>query len=288
MSDNPILMSTAALADLVAAGRAPVVLDVRWELGDTHGIDHYQEGHIPGAVFVDLDSELADPPSPEGGRHPLPDIARLQDSARRWGIDDGDTVVAYDATGDLAAARVWWLLRWAGLGDVRLLDGGLQAWLAGGHAVAAGPGTPHAPGNVTLSPGHMPTIDTDEAARFSTHGVLLDARSHARYRGDEEPVDTRAGHIPGAVSAPTTENLREDKSFLPRDQLAARFAELGVGKGDVAVYCGSGVTAAHEIAALEMVGIRAALYPGSWSQWSADPERKVATGSARGDVHDEG
>lgn len=284
MSDTPVLMSTADLADRIVTGHAPVVLDVRWELGDTHGLDYFHEGHIPGAVFVDLDSELADPPSPQKGRHPLPAIERLQEAARRWGINDGDLVVAYDATGDLAAARVWWLLRWAGVRDVRLLDGGLQAWTAGGHAVAAGPGSDPAPGTVTLTAGHMPTIDADEASGFPSRGVLLDARSHARYRGDEEPVDRRAGHIPGAISAPTTGNLREDKSFLPRDQLAARFAKLGIANGDVAVYCGSGVTAAHEVAALEMIGIRAALYPGSWSQWSADPEREVATGSERGEI----
>lgn len=279
MPDTNVLVSASDLAQLIELGKPPVLLDVRWALGDTHGIERYYRGHIPGAVYVDLDSELADPPSLELGRHPLPDIAHLQQAARRWGISDGDPVVAYDASGGLAAARAWWLLRWAGLTDVRLLDGGLQAWSAGGHDVAAGPGEHPYPGNVSLSAGHLPTVGTDEVARFPSHGVLLDARASERFRGDEEPVDRRAGHVPGAVSAPTTENLREDGSFRPPDQLAARFERLGVTGGDVAVYCGSGIHAAHEIAALAIVGIDAALYPGSWSQWSADPRRPVATGN---------
>jgi thiosulfate/3-mercaptopyruvate sulfurtransferase len=282
MAHDPVLITTSELANLIDAGHPPVLLDVRWALGDDRGRDRYHEGHIAGAVFVDLDAELADPATPRSGRHPLPDIARLQDSARRWGISGNETVVAYDETGGLAAARAWWLLRWAGLTEVRLLDGGLPAWLAGGHPVAAGPGAEPRPGTVTLEAGHMPTVDIDTAAAVPSHGTLLDARAAARYRGEEEPVDPRAGHIPGAVSAPTTENLREDGSFRPADQLAARFAKLGVkggrASGDVAVYCGSGVTAAHEIAALAIAGIDAALFPGSWSQWSADPERRVATG----------
>ena len=279
MSDTPVLLSTVELAEMIEQGRSPVILDVRWALGDRHGRDRFHEGHISGAVYVDLDEDLADPPAPGLGRHPLPDIDRFQATARRWGINDGALVVAYDDSGDLAAARAWWLLRWAGHSEVRLLDGGLQAWIAGGHPLAAGPGGEKKPGNVTLSPGHMPTIGPDEAAAFATHGVLLDARAHARYCGDEEPVDRRAGHIPGAVSAPTTENLRQDGSFLPADQIAHRFSKLGVKRTDVAVYCGSGINAAHEIAALEIAGIDAALYPGSWSQWSADPKREVATGS---------
>jgi len=284
MSGNSVLLTTLELAEMIEHGRSPVILDVRWTLGDPHGRERFHEGHISGAVYVDMDEELADPPTLEHGRHPLPDIDRLQAAARRWGIDEGDLVVAYDDSGGLAAARAWWLLRWAGHPEVRLLDGGLQAWTAGGHLLAAGPGDEPRPGTVTLSPGHLPTIGPDEAAEFSTHGVLLDARAYARYRGDEEPVDRRAGHIPGAISAPTTENLRQDGSFLPADQLAYRFSRLGVNGTDVAVYCGSGINAAHEIAALEIAGIEAALYPGSWSQWSADPKRRVATGgSPQGD-----
>ncbi|MFZ3395624.1 rhodanese-like domain-containing protein, partial [Rhodococcus sp. 7Tela_A2] len=156
--------------------------------------------------------------------------------------------------------------------------GGWGAGPGGAPGGPAGPGERPHPGTVSLSPGHLPTVGPDEVARFPSHGVLLDARSSARFRGDEEPVDRRAGHVPGAVSAPTTENLRDDGSFRPPDQLAARFERLGVTGGDVAVYCGSGINAAHEIAALAIVGIDAALYPGSWSQWAADPRRPVATG----------
>ncbi|MEE2061909.1 sulfurtransferase [Rhodococcus artemisiae] len=277
MDHQNVLISSAELAERIGGGRPPILLDVRWALGDRRGREKYREGHIPGAVFVDLDAELADPPSVELGRHPLPDIERLQVEARGWGISDDSTVVAYDATGSMAAARAWWLLKWAGVADIRLLDGGLPAWIAGAHPVAAGPGAEHHRGTVSLSAGHMPTVDIGEASAFPSHGVLLDARTPERYLGQEEPVDPRAGHIPGAVNAPTGGNLREDGTFRPADQLAARFAELGV-TGDVAVYCGSGVTAAHEIAALAIAGIEASLFPGSWSQWSGDARREVATG----------
>jgi thiosulfate/3-mercaptopyruvate sulfurtransferase len=267
-------------ADLLAGPR-PVLLDVRWALGDDRGRERYLAGHLPGAVFVDLDTELAAPPSPADGRHPLPAVADLQAAARRWGIRDGDAVVAYDATGGLAAARAWWLLRWGGLTDVRLLDGGLAAWTAAGGALETGNVVP-APGDVVLTGGGMPVLTADEAAALpGAGGVLLDARAGERYRGEVEPVDPRAGHVPGAVSAPTAENLAADGTF--RADLAERFAALGVRPGTtVGVYCGSGVTAAHEVAALAEAGVEAALWPGSWSQWSADPSRPVATGRDRG------
>jgi 3-mercaptopyruvate sulfurtransferase SseA len=271
---------------LIPAGeltsRGPVVLlDVRWALDDDRGRERYLEGHLPGAVFVDLDRELAAPPSAAGGRHPLPSVQRLQEAARRWGIDDGDPVVVYDATGGLAAARAWWLLRWGGLADVRLLDGGLDAWLRVGGALEQGDVVP-TPGSVTLTGGAMPVLSIDEAATLPSSGVLLDARAGARYRGEIEPVDPRAGHVPGALSAPTTENLAPDGTFRPAAELGERFARLGATPGTaVGVYCGSGVTAAHEVAALAAAGIEAALWPGSWSQWSNDADRPVSTGTAR-------
>jgi thiosulfate/3-mercaptopyruvate sulfurtransferase len=266
-------------AELARAPRPPVLLDVRWALGDPHGREHYLAGHLPGAVFVDLETELADPPSAALGRHPLPSLQRLRSAARRWGICDGDAVVVYDASGGTAAARAWWLLRWGGLADVRILDGGLAAWERAGGALETGDVVP-APGDVTLAGGGMPVLDPDQAAALPrAGGLLLDARAAARYRGEVEPVDPRAGHVPGAVSAPTTENLAPDGSFLPAAALGERFAGLGVTAGTtVGVYCGSGVTAAHEVAALAVAGIEAALWPGSWSQWSADPERPAATG----------
>lgn len=265
--------------ELLAADRArTVLLDVRWALGDDRGHEHYLAGHLPRAVFVDLETELADPPSAAGGRHPLPSLERLQAAARRWGIHGDSSVVAYDATGGLAAARAWWLLRWGGIREVRLLDGGLDAWVRAGGPVETGDVVPE-PGDVVLTGGGMPVLSIDEAAALPSSGILLDARAGERFRGEVEPVDPRAGHVPGAVSAPTTENLASDGTFRPSAELARRFADLGVGAGTtVGVYCGSGVTAAHEVAALASVGIDAALWPGSWSQWSADPARDVATG----------
>ncbi|WP_077490117.1 sulfurtransferase [Sinomonas mesophila] len=283
MSTEQVLVSVGDLARRMDAGLRTVVLDVRWQLGGPDGRTAYAQGHLPGAVYADLPSELAVPVAPGSaeeaadGRHPLPAADHFEESARRWGIDDGDAVVVYDDCAGQSAARAWWMLRDAGVGDVTILDGGLAAWtraglpLETGHEVAA-------LGSVRLRPGQLPVIGADEAAEFP--GVLLDARAGERYRGETEPVDPRAGHIPGAVSAPTAANLSEDGTFLPAAALRERYARLGVQAGrPVAVYCGSGVTAAHSVAALAVAGIRAALYPGSFSQWSRDPERPVAVGA---------
>lgn len=269
-------VSVLITADELRANLGDVaLLDVRWSLDGPPGIDGYRAGHIPGAVFVDLETELAAPPTPRDGRHPLPDAARLQAAARRWGVREGRPVVAYDATGNLAAARAWWLLRWAGVEDVRLLDGGLAAWDG---ELAAGDEAP-GPGDVTLRPGALPTIGLDEVAAVARDGVLLDARAAERFRGEVEPVDPRAGHIPGARSAPAADLLDADGRFLDAGDLRARFAAIGVESGTrVGVYCGSGVTAAHEVAALAIAGHDAALYAGSFSQWSARPDLPVATG----------
>ncbi|UKA57461.1 sulfurtransferase [Arthrobacter sp. FW306-2-2C-D06B] len=274
------LIDVAALKDRMDAGKRTVLLDVRWVLGDPHGHSHFRQGHIPGAVYVDLHNELADPTAEGQGRHPLPPTAALQRSARAWGINDGDTVVAYDDSGSTAAARLWWLLRDAGFHSVFLLDGGLGAWGAAGHPLAQDE-QPPVPGDVVLGHGHMDAITMDEAAEWHNHGILLDARAGERYRGEIEPIDPRAGHIPGALSAPTAGNLGPDGTFLRAAQLRNRFAALGIDEGSkVAVYCGSGVTAAHEIAALEIAGFRAALFPGSFSQWSSLEANPVVTGAA--------
>ncbi|SFJ81358.1 sulfurtransferase [Cellulomonas sp. KH9] len=274
-----VLVDVDELARLLADDEPPVLLDVRWALGRDDGHERYLAAHVPGAVYVDLDTELAAPASPAAGRHPLPDVADLERAARRWGVREGAAVVVYDETGGAAAARAWWLLRWAGVRDVRLLDGGLPAWVAAGYGVEPGEVTPE-PGDVVLLPGALPTVDADGAAALAADGVLLDARAAERYAGRVEPVDPRAGHVPGAVSAPTAANLDPDGRFLPADALRARFAGLGVTPGagvPVGVYCGSGVTAAHEVAALASIGVVSVLYPGSWSQWSNDPARPVAT-----------
>lgn len=286
----------ATVAEVAADPAGFVLLDVRWALGVTDGHDRYRAGHLPGAVHVDLDTELAAPPSPARGRHPLPDPADLQAAARRWGVRAGSRVVAYDAVGGTSAARAWWLLRQAGHADVRLLDGGLQAWEEAGLPLEAGDVVP-VPGDVVVRPGAFAgpgVLDADGAQRLAHEGLLLDARAGERYRGEVEPVDPRAGHVPGAVSAPTTENLGPDGRFLDDAGLRARFAGLGLvppaddpdaGAGPagaegvrVGVYCGSGVTAAHTVAALAAVGVDAALYAGSWSQWAHDAARPAAVG----------
>ncbi|MHA7269673.1 sulfurtransferase [Arthrobacter sp. HLT1-20] len=275
-----VLMNAATLNERLNAGTRTVLLDVRWALGDPLGHEHYLAGHIPGAVYVDMDSELASHGSPQDGRHPLPAEADFAHTVRRWGINAADTVVVYDDAGSAAAARAWWLLGYAGLANIYLLDGGLAAWRAAQLPFAHGEESAQ-PGDAVVRYGAKPTIDGDGAAAWG--GILLDARAGERYRGEAEPIDPRAGHIPGALSAPTTENLAADKTFLPADQLRARFAALGVAEGaPVAVYCGSGVTAAHQIAALEIAGFTAALYPGSWSAWSNQAGRPVETG-ANGD-----
>jgi len=275
-----VLITVDELRDLQERpGADLVLLDVRWSLGGPPGHGEYLRGHVPGAVYVDLDTELAAHGEPTDGRHPLPDVAALQESARRWGVRTGGTVVAYDGGGNLAAARAWWLLRWAGVADVRLLDGALPAWVAVGGELTTDDVVPER-GDVTLRSGALPVLDADGAAAFPGTGVLLDARAPERFRGETEPIDPKAGHIPGAVNAPTTGNLDPDGRFLPAAELRARFAEAGVtGDAPVAAYCGSGVTAAHEVAALAVAGYDAALYPGSWSQWS-NSDRPVATGGA--------
>jgi thiosulfate/3-mercaptopyruvate sulfurtransferase len=272
------IISASELASDLAGGTPPVLLDVRWQLSlakaPFDGRAEYAAGHIPGAVYVDLDSELAAAPD-ERGRHPLPDLDVFGAAMRRAGVSTGTPVVVYDGGLGWAAARAWWLLRWTGHPDVRVLDGGLPTWE--GDLETAVP-TPAA-GDFVPVPGAMGLLDADGAAALARSGVLFDARAGERYRGEVEPIDRVGGHIPGAVSAPTNENVGTDGRFLPAEQLAERFKSLGAGGGsDVGVYCGSGVSAAHEVLALAVAGIPAALYVGSWSEWSSDPNRPVAVG----------
>jgi len=261
-----------------------VVLDVRWALTTAHtaaGRDDYDAGHVPGAFFVDLDAELAGPAG-EGGRHPLPDPAVVQALLRRAGITQQSRVVAYDGRESYAAARAWWVLRWLGVPDVRVLDGGYAAWLAAGLPVSSeAPADRH--GDVVATPGQLPTLDADGAARLARDGLLLDARAPERYAGETEPIDPVAGHVPGAVNSPTTAWLADDGTF--RRDLAEHWALVRGDRAEVdevGVYCGSGVTAAHHLLALAELGIDGVLYPGSWSEWIRDPSRPVATGSTPG------
>ncbi|MFA4084053.1 sulfurtransferase [Mycobacteroides salmoniphilum] len=272
-----VLISAAELADRLSEVR---LLDVRWTVMAPDGRPAYLEGHLPGAVFVDLDADLADHSVTGRGRHPLPTPEAFQASARRWGLNAGDTVVVYDDWNGQAASRAWWLLRAAGVTDVRILDGGWAAWQRIGGPAETGEVVPE-PGEITISSlDGSAAADADAVASHagSPDALVLDARASARYRGDEEPLDPRAGHIPGAVSAPTAENLTPEGTFRPAAELRARFDTLGAGHTPVTVYCGSGVTATHQIAALAIAGFDATLYPGSWSEWSSDPRRPIATG----------
>ncbi|MGW0854471.1 sulfurtransferase [Streptomyces sp. NPDC002690] len=269
------IITASEYAGESAGPRPPVVLDVRWQLGGPNGRPAYEAGHLPGAVYVDLDSELAGPAGAGGGRHPLPDPEGFGAAMRRAGVSADRPVVVYDGGQGWAAARAWWLLRWAGHGDVRVLDGGLAAWDGELSTDAPRPRE----GDFRPKPGELPVLDADGAAALARTGVLLDARAGERYRGDVEPIDRVGGHIPGALSAPTGENVGEDGRYLSAARLADRFAALGAtGDGEIGVYCGSGVSGAHEVLALEIAGLRAALYPGSWSEWSSDASRPVATG----------
>jgi thiosulfate/3-mercaptopyruvate sulfurtransferase len=289
------LISVTDLIEQLGSDRAPALLDVRWRLGGPPGIEAYQEGHLPGAVFVALDTDLAGPAgSGLGGRHPLPERSVFEAAMRAAGLHDGQQAVVYDDVGSTVAARLWWQLRYFGHDHVAVLDGGLAAWTAAGQPVTTQAPRP-GPGDFSASPGGgMPVLDDDAAARAAMSGLLFDARAAERYRGEFEPVDPAAGHIPGAISAPATGNVGADETFLPPAELRARFTALGLPQRDAArsgpdgeaiaepvvgAYCGSGVTAAQEVLALELAGQPAALYVGSWSAWSADPARPVATGA---------
>jgi thiosulfate/3-mercaptopyruvate sulfurtransferase len=271
------LIEVPALDRLLRRQTPVILLDVRWHLAGPPGIESYRKGHLPGAVFVDLDRDVAGPPGP-GGRHPLPEPVAFESAMRRAGVTKDGLVVVYDDADSTSAARAWWSLRYFGHERVRVLDGGYRAWTEAGHRVdTAEPEVK--PGDFIANPGRLPVLDAEGAAELARAGVLLDARAAERYRGDQEPVEAVAGHIPGARNAPTSGNVGVDGRFLPPELLRERFAKLGATDAlDVGAYCGSGVTAAHEILALNLAGIPAALYVGSWSDWVTDPSNPVATG----------
>lgn len=280
------LISTHVLAAALAGPTPPVLLDIRFSLGGPPGRQDYARGHLPGAVYVDLDTELAGPPG-AAGRHPLPEPAALQRVLRAAGVSSESTVVVYDARDGSAAARLWWLLRWAGHERVTVLDGGLAAWAEEERAVTTDTPDP-APGDLTVRPGARPVLDAADAAALARFGLLLDARAAERYRGEVEPVDPRAGHVPGAVNAPFADHVDDTGRWRSAAELRTRFAGLGVrADGEVGAYCGSGVTACSVLLALEVAGLAGAdrvpaLYAGSWSNWSADPDRPAVTGELPG------
>ena len=253
------------------------VLDVRYKNGGPSGPGEYSLGHVPGAVYVDLDSELAAAPG-AGGRHPLPDQSVFEEAMRRAGVRQDRAVVVYDDWTGLAAGRAWWLLRFHGHADTQVLDGGWSAWVADGGEVETGVNLDAHPGDFVARPGQLPVVEAD---RVLDVPVLVDARAAERYRGETEPIDAVAGHIPGAVNVPTGTNLDATGRFRSPDEIRAAYEAAGVptdGMQEVAVYCGSGVTAVHDILALQTIGVQATLYPGSWSGWITDPSRPVATG----------
>ena len=273
-----MLISAAALADLLGAGDPVTILDVRWRLDEPDGHPTYLRGHLPGAVYVSLDDELSDHSIAGRGRHPLPSGRTLEAAARRWGVRAGVPTVVYDDWNRAGSARAWWVLTAAGIADVRILDGGLAAWRATGGNLATGPVAPPT-GDVAvlhddLYNGALPTLTAQHVDDFD----LLDARAPERFRGDVEPIDPVAGHIPGAKNLPSGAVLNSDGTFLAHDAIARLLTERGVDDGRIGAYCGSGVTAAITIAALAAAGHQAALFPGSWSEWSSDRAHPVARG----------
>lgn len=286
------------MSTLIAAGALPlkdgapsensnaalVIVDCRFQLNDKGaGRRAYEGGHVPGAVYADLEADLSGPVVPGvTGRHPLPEPAALASKLRDWGVRCDSRVVAYDDSGGAMAARLWWLMRWLGHDHVCVFDGGYQAWLAAGGEPTQMVPRPE-PGDFEPHPRPELVVSTAEVASRAASTLLLDARGRERYRGEVEPIDKVAGHIPGARSVPFAENLTEGGVFAEANELAARYREV---TGDtppenVVVYCGSGVTACHDILAAEYAGLGLfRLYAGSYSEWILDASRPVHTGES--------
>lgn len=281
---TPLINAPDLLAMLGRSATWPVVLDCSFDLTDTQaGEKAHAQGHLPGARYAHLDRDLSGPKtergSIDGGRHPLPTREAFAAKLSAWGIGPDTPVVAYDAQGGPYAARAWWLLRWLGHTNVTVLDGGLAAWQAAGGPIDREPSrfesTPSYP---VLAPA-MPTVSADDLLRQPGAAVVIDARAPERFRGDVEPLDAQAGHIPGARNRFFKDNLDATGRFKTAGELRSVFSAFGVPAERIVHQCGSGVTAAHNLLAMEIAGLRgAALYPGSWSEWSADPTRPVAKG----------
>ena len=275
-----VLVEPDELARRLAAGERVTLLDVRGSIAGPPGRPEHEAGHLPGAVFVDLETELSGAPG-VGGRHPLPDPATFQAAMRAAGVDDDVEVVAYDAATSLYAARLWWLLTDARHAHVRVLDGGYAGWVAGGHPVETGPGPVVAPGRFVARPGRRDRVEADQLLADPGAYTLVDVRSAERYRGEVEPIDPVAGHIPGALNRPAAQLLDEHGRFRPAADVAAAYA----GVEEPVLYCGSGITAAQALLALEAAGVEGGrIYPGSWSDWIRDPARAVATGDEPADA----
>jgi len=278
------LIAAESLRALLARNAPLVLLDCGFDLADVQaGTRAYASGHLPGALYAHLDSDLSAAKSGRNGRHPLPSREAFAATVARWGVRAGVPVVCYDDQGGAYAARAWWMLRWIGHAEVAVLDGGRAAWLAAGGAIETT--TPRAPeegvapyplNQASIS---MPTVEADRLLASLGRLTVLDARAGERFRGEVEPLDPVAGHIPGARNRFFKDNLGADGRFRPVAELRAAFAAFGTDPTRVVHHCGSGVTACHNLLAMEHAGLGgSALYPGSWSEWCADPERPVARG----------
>jgi thiosulfate/3-mercaptopyruvate sulfurtransferase len=272
----PPFVSASWLADHLGDDGLAVV-DCRWSLDGSQGRDQYREAHLPGAVFADLDADLAASPSAGEGRHPLPTPEAFAASMGRLGIGDGTVVIACDTAGGAIGARLAWMLRVLDH-PAAVLDGGLAAWDG---PTEAGDVLP-TPAGFTARPWPPEAVATatDVAEAMAGGGLVVDARAPERYRGDREPVDPRPGHVPGAVNLPFADNLGDDGTLVPDTILRDRFVAAGIAPDrDTIVYCGSGVTACHDVLAVELAGLgRPRLFAGSWSAWSSDPDRPAVTG----------
>jgi thiosulfate/3-mercaptopyruvate sulfurtransferase len=274
----PVLIEPAELAALLDSTEPPALADVRWTLGGPPGRGEFESGHLPGAHWVDLETELSGPPG-AGGRHPLPGAAVFTAAMRRIGVRARRPVVAYDGATSLAAARLWWLLTDAGHASVRVLNGGFAAWVAEGGGVERGPDRPGEAGDFVARPGARPRVTGEELRSLLERPdppPVVDVRAAERYSGAIEPHDPVAGHIPGARNLPSMTSLDERGRFLPAEELSRRFAAVAASP---VLYCGSGITAAHSLLAMTAAGREDGhIYPGSWSEWIQDPTRPVATG----------
>ncbi|MFF2327128.1 MULTISPECIES: sulfurtransferase [unclassified Streptomyces] len=273
------LLTPQELQELRRCGADVTVLAVH-SVNPYTGQRYFTGLRIEGALDTEAYTDFQAPASAEGGQRPLPEIDVLQEKARAWGLRPESTIVVYDYDRSMTAARAWWVLKWAGLPDVRVLDGGLPAWLEAGLPVTTAATRP-GPSGIVLSPGHMPELDAGSALRAAEEGVLLDARIRPNYIGapvaEGEPA---RGHIPGAVSAPAPDNVTDHGTFTDAATLREMYRALGVdGQRPVGVYCGGGMSAAHSVLALASIGVPAAMYPGSWSAYISDPERPVVTGA---------
>ncbi len=277
-----VLLTPQQLHAMMATGAGPAILAVQ-SVNPYTGRATDRSIRVPGAVDAEAYADFTGPATAQGGQRPLPDIRALEAAARSWGLRQDRTIVVYDGDRSMTAARAWWVLRWAGFQDVRVLDGGLPAWIAAGMPTAGQALVP-APSDITLRPGHMPEIDADEALAMARSAVLLDARIRPNYIGGtvEAGLPPR-GHIPGAISAPAPDNVTDYGNFADSAALTEMYRALGAdGSRPVGVYCGAGMSAAHTVLALAAIGIDAAMYVGSWSAWVSDPERRVSFGANPG------